>query len=579
MDHYAIVIGIDKYPLSGGKYLPLTGSTAVATCFAEWLLRKGSVRPENLRLLLSPVPANPRPFGPEFDVVAVEATVDQILGASQDINSDRATKGARLYFYFVGHGHEGGLDEIYDAIAPANYNGNSVLSIRVDKITRLFKSGHFAEVFLILDCCRNRTGDTEFQGVPGIGAENSAVEIFDCRATSRNRVSFGGVDSFSNVLLKGLKGDGRAVSLDRKNDRYLIRYGKLREYVRTVFTKLQKQKSADPLDSRYQQPNFREGRDDACLAAVSPDEVGKLRLDVVLAPKGAAPASQVRVLVQETKPPLDCKDHNPDPPPPVRFELRPGWYIIQVIAHQFKKDSIPVDLSDDDQEVSFTLEPEPSQAPVRPAPRLPNSPKGTGGLLMPRGGSPHSERGHRLRIVGNVLFRKIAMSRGLVQAREEGKNETANLIIETPNELSTIEVFDESGGRLAPKRVASRPGVGGRRSEFLGLEPGIYKACLLPPEGRRLEKLVSLGVSEQKTITLEAPAGTESPLTREIIRALGPQVRVANHMAIDERGVISGASTPSLLSVICQSAAPNRTSAAHWWESGSRTWGWKRFLV
>jgi hypothetical protein len=365
MDSYAIGIGIDEYPKAGQEFPALTGSRDRAISMANWLLRRAQVPQANLRLLLSPFVLKVQQLEDFKDVGPAPACVENILGASTALKDDPATEYARLVFYFSGHGHQGRTDRIYDAIVPADYNGKSVLSITVDKLTRLFQSGRFRQVLLILDCCRNLTDATAFQDVPGIGDPNPAVEIYDWRATNFGHFAAGGKASFTEVLLQGLNGDAHTLNWDPNSRIYHVRFNPLRDYVKKTFEKIQQNQQPNLINPDHQKPVML-GPENLSLAQFAEEAVDRVPLFVQIDPARAAPLSQVRVF--EKRPhPVEVKDHLCEPPPPVEIRLRPRLYDLEVLTHGFETGGLAIVVpTEDDQPVMVTMLPTaPSPQPVR----------------------------------------------------------------------------------------------------------------------------------------------------------------------------------------------------------------------
>jgi hypothetical protein len=166
-DHYAIVIGIDTYP----QLRPLRAAVRDAARFAEWLQSSdgGGLPPENVKLILSPPgtanqPLNASPVGRQVDLAL------QAMGI-------RAKKpiGARLYFYFAGHGFGPSFDDVgmLWADAAEDYLSSNI-GLRPCRV--FFKDFRFFdEVLFILDCCRDPMGGIQPNGFGFTFARNETV--------------------------------------------------------------------------------------------------------------------------------------------------------------------------------------------------------------------------------------------------------------------------------------------------------------------------------------------------------------------------------------------------------------------
>jgi uncharacterized caspase-like protein len=157
--HYAVVIGIDRYP----GISDLTGAKADAGEFAEWLQQpEGGALPEqNVHLVIrgpdeERAYENPQAAEPRQDDVddALQAVVDSVRVKLQR-NRSSWTR-TRLYLYVAGHGcaPEGSEGAFLLANArPGAYTRN----IDLGKYRLWFSAcAWFSEVVVFADCCRTR---------------------------------------------------------------------------------------------------------------------------------------------------------------------------------------------------------------------------------------------------------------------------------------------------------------------------------------------------------------------------------------------------------------------------------------
>lgn len=152
-DHYALVIGINRYP----QFPPLAGAARDATLFAKWLLDKGGggLPEQNLELLLSP----PEPEPVEaFTAKPDHALVTKALSTKMKIEyaiRNKIPVGKRFYFYFSGHGFSPTIDEI-GMLLPAAAPSRLKPAIGLRLYRDFFKTGSFfEEAVYIMDCCRD----------------------------------------------------------------------------------------------------------------------------------------------------------------------------------------------------------------------------------------------------------------------------------------------------------------------------------------------------------------------------------------------------------------------------------------
>jgi hypothetical protein len=159
-DHYAIVIGINRYP----QFPPLQGAVKDATLFAEWLRTSdgGGLSPKNVEILLSPPepePVEPYIGKPDHPMVTKAlATKIKIEYAIQN----KIAIGKRFYFYFSGHGFGPKFEEV-GMLFPGAAPNRLRMSMGLQLYREFFQHGSFfEEAIYILDCCRDyQLGPTE----------------------------------------------------------------------------------------------------------------------------------------------------------------------------------------------------------------------------------------------------------------------------------------------------------------------------------------------------------------------------------------------------------------------------------
>lgn len=216
-DHYAIVVGIQDY--AGLQTLQAAKKDAVR--FTEWLLREdgGNLPETNIHQRLSPAS---RPEDP-FKSTPVLSDIQSALTA---IGVRKGTRlGARLYFYFAGHGVGPKFDNVAMLVATA---ARDLLeeNIGLDETRQYFHDiGVFDEVIYILDCCREKTRAT-CRGIgitpkPHAGAATNdfvligsvhggkSFEVFDESTGARRGL-------LTQALLEGLDGAPGALDTQRR---------------------------------------------------------------------------------------------------------------------------------------------------------------------------------------------------------------------------------------------------------------------------------------------------------------------------------------------------------------------------
>lgn len=210
-DHYAIVIGIDGYM----KLRPLETAAKDAISFVEWLLSPsgGGLPLKNVRLILSP-------DEPATDPSFARPVQDDIDAALSHFGAEAGTRfGARLYFYFAGHGIGPKWNEVAMLMATATENrlgSNIGLQPYLDF---LYETGLFDEVVFILDCCRDHTKGIEtnrpqFTPDEQLGAPPPRVTHFVALAAAHGENAYapsnlaageGGRGLLTQAILEGLQ--------------------------------------------------------------------------------------------------------------------------------------------------------------------------------------------------------------------------------------------------------------------------------------------------------------------------------------------------------------------------------------
>ncbi len=214
--HYALVIGIEKYPDWNQGRKNLQGPVADAQAFAAWLTdleHGGGLPPENLELVLSqddPASPRPAPIGQDISDALKRITMNVVIrdqGAPE-----------RFYLFYSGHGHTDPSRPRDTNLCMAPFSEDrfglsEALSLNdiLGKVTNCLAP---RELLVFLDCCRsvivNAAGvDTTYACVlPDAGAGDVREAIL--YATLRYRGAFEGGEAvrghFSRALMEGLQG-------------------------------------------------------------------------------------------------------------------------------------------------------------------------------------------------------------------------------------------------------------------------------------------------------------------------------------------------------------------------------------
>jgi hypothetical protein len=148
---FAVVIGLNDYPSFGASGRPLDGAIHDAERVADWLTNAdtgGGLPDGNCKLITSTA----EPLYPD------QGVIDDAYGAVRDA-ARAAGGGRRLYFYFSGHGQAKSANDV--ALCLCKWSSTrrfAALSAELYK-EMFIRCSPFAELVILLDCCRVRTID------------------------------------------------------------------------------------------------------------------------------------------------------------------------------------------------------------------------------------------------------------------------------------------------------------------------------------------------------------------------------------------------------------------------------------
>jgi hypothetical protein len=177
--HYAVVVGINRYP----GINDLSGPINDAEAFYRWLIDPtgGAVPEGNTRLVEAT--AFGAVLGGPYDAQPQRHHIDQaidrvVTAASVDIDGDPDRwDRSRLYLFFAGHGitPHGSKGALLAANArPGAYGFNFDVRMHVDWLEAC---GHFREVVVFVDCCRNRVNNANRGGPVFDSCPNTPGEV------------------------------------------------------------------------------------------------------------------------------------------------------------------------------------------------------------------------------------------------------------------------------------------------------------------------------------------------------------------------------------------------------------------
>ena len=239
-ENWAVVIGVDEY---GPEVPTLSAAVADAELFSKWVTAEqgGNVPKENIRLLLG------RAGG---DGAAREGgdapTKDNIVTAINEVVTESCGRGERLYLFFAGHGitarvanrDEGAL--VTPGFGPLHPDH----SLAIRSLTEFLETTQFEDQFFFIDACRDVPWhDREFEigrwpiprrRDPG----KPPVQQFILYATSPGLTAAEvgwpgeGVGAFTDTLMAGLRGEGRAKAWSWERSCYEVRWDNLAGFVK-----------------------------------------------------------------------------------------------------------------------------------------------------------------------------------------------------------------------------------------------------------------------------------------------------------------------------------------------------------
>lgn len=212
MVNRAVIVAVQEYPELAPR---LQGPANDARKFEAWVTTHGGVDPTrgHLKMILDQPPRAARALDAKPTAEIVKDHFDELETIA--VNSPDGRAGDRLYLYMSGHGFGQDLDtaSVLMANATQRLTRNHIPGrLWAD---HFYAMGFFKEVFLFLDCCRERYGSAVLNGP---GTDKSAVAPKGARrfygfAAGHGKLAVertidgatGGV--FTATLLDGLRGE------------------------------------------------------------------------------------------------------------------------------------------------------------------------------------------------------------------------------------------------------------------------------------------------------------------------------------------------------------------------------------
>jgi Caspase domain len=496
MANWAIVIGIDRY---WTERACLKGAVADALRMREWLLDPagGNVPEKNTALILSPL-AGKEPAGLD----AVDATNSQIIIAIDELLKRSKGKGERLYFFYAGHGLTARINQRDENALVANdfspVTTNNSLALR--SLWEFFETTQFEDQYLFVDACRNIPwDDVEFEvgrwpvprkRDPGLPPTQQFILYATSPGLKARELQEAGNErgAFTEVLLEGLRGAGPAKAWCPGAQNYQVPWERLVNYVKAELERRRLAVGAGVAQEVFQIPQDSgargvAGRDrNPVLAEFESGAFPAQTLKVDLKPSAAVPVAEVIVL-DESAVPVDTKAQITGTP--IEFSLPPRTYSLHATAPEYDRAVArpPVDLYEE------------REIPLKLAKAAPASPP-------------------------------AAPMNGSSAARAVEEAATGELHVRCSDPLAPVEIAD-SVGRV----VALANGEVTRK-----LPAGFYRARLRLPGAELVEQLVELTPGGSPKVELGPPAAPSSRATREVLEAIGGDVRPDNTIEVPEAG-------------------------------------------
>jgi hypothetical protein len=579
MATYGIVVGIRDYESPGvpGLVTPVEDALRMVA----WLVTKGSVSPDKLIVLLSPitktVDASMTQLAQtlrelKMEVADFEKIIDrldklgnlklatkvELLKAMLAVDGKARNGGERLYFYYAGHGLASRISfSNEDAIVPSDYLDVVTKAISVSSIVRYFQSLKFPEQLFFFDCCRNlliNEQSLDMAPVPKpLDLTSRVPDQFVYNATAPGLKALDGRGLLTDALIDGLLGKGSAVDWVGKQKSYVVRAVRLFDYISQRYAT----RPEAPVvgTNQIQEPKLGGEHNLEPIVATLPEaEVPPVNLKLIVSPDGVRPIREVRLTTSGAS--FKFEEVNEIP---LTVSLKPRTYFLEIeVGDQWTPggDPSPWELKVfDPQEypVTFTqnspqvvVPAGPAAAPAGGAGSAGNSEGGSTSNFTPSGAGPGAgpilaPAEESSRSLGPVAMAPAKVALG-PEGGGGGTPGFGHLIITCNDPMAMIEVVDGSGAPLLGK--GGQPLMGTSPLDCPNLRPGRYRARLKTPEGIVGEKMVLAEDGQVVPVSLVVPAKEPSG----VVLALAD--RFKSLVGDDFMKRVSLTTQPSLMSVL-----------------------------
>jgi hypothetical protein len=577
--HHAIVIGIDGYLRDEWK---LDGAVRDALLFSRWLVTRGGVAPENLRLLLSPRGALELP--PELAGCPEPQPADSstLLKVVSSVANNPPGGMERLFVYFSGHGCSAPVEHFNDqgpVLIPVDYQEryqfNQLLPISV--ILSMLAPLDQTEQFFFLDACRDFVPEGMMPALLAGATQAAALaekqNQFSLYATSLGqRAEERGRGVWTRHLLASLQGAHGALTPSPDGGRddgpcYKVQFQPLARFVQEQIQEDFQRLYPHDWQQRVQVPQYKTAARpyDPVLATFAPEEVAPLKVSVLVDPRSVLPTCRLRVL--EFRPgglqfaPLH--DFAPLAERPKVLELPINHYRFEGEAGGYERSAKLVKLTRS-QTVALELKEivraaAPSWAPPRVRPETERTEEGLLEILVKLELMRDNEGGEPTETAGTTPT-SFSVPIEPPDRQRGPRPKKTSLKVLTADPAARVVLLDATQQPL--ERSSGRETAGGRETIFSDLTPGLYQVELHLPEGKGGEEMVLLEQGESGKLALAADPVAWPPHLEALAERLGLDHSGYLHPA-KALGAIARPPLTSLLS-FAAFAAHRPTAASPW---------------
>lgn len=524
---WALVVGVNEYP--GEPQLKLSGGIGDALNIVEWLLRDdgGAIPAQNLYLLTSPpqqdqgsLPAGVKTYG---------ATFKDLVTAVKDLIDRQSEPRNRLYFYFSGHGinNNSGLS-LQEALCLSDFSYlETDNAVEIASLYQYFQCTRFKEQIFIIDACRNllpkdvRLRTRPFTLLATPDESFPAPAQYTLQSTAPWQRSFETIvgGAFTNYLLAGLAGTGNAKRFDSVDGDFKVSVDTLFKYVKARL------RAFSEATKNTQVPSMGGVNigDDPLLARFQMDAVPKEPLSITIEPQSPWGNESALKLIRDG---LEVSNETPLQDS-YQLDCTPGPHRVLVNASNFHsaQKSYPVEIYEATELLIKML-------PIRVS-------TGSTGVLPP---SPVP----RAPAIVDLPPPPPPPPPSPVLA-------TGQITIDSSDPLATLDLIDVSGRTI-------RTAYG--KLTISGLDPGLYRARLIAPEGGDVEQLIQLDPGESENVHVKSPKLNKTRIFQEVTELIDS--RIVKGSSLDVATQAMPIAAPALSTILALAGASVNLANPDW---------------